>query len=91
MTHKEFRKFVDSHPGLVEEFRKDRRIWISHIPSVQLRDLTERLEQLVGCPLTCLQLEPELEFVFFDEKAPGNSENELLELSHERAGDCLGA
>ncbi|WP_438383906.1 hypothetical protein ABHV46_06725 [Asaia sp. BMEF1] len=32
-------------------------------------------------------MEPELELVFYDPQAPGNSENELIELAHERAGD----
>ncbi|BAT20689.1 hypothetical protein [Asaia bogorensis] len=89
MTHEEFDKFMAVHPDLVEQFRKDRRIWVSHIPSVQLRSFTDHLSKLVGCALVSTQIEPELEFVFYDPDADGNSDNELLDISHERAGDSM--
>jgi len=89
MTQEEFDKFMAVHPGLIDQFHKDRRIWVSHIPSVQLRSFTDHLSKLFGCPLLSTQIEPELEFVFYDPEAAGNPDNELLDLSHERAGDTV--
>ncbi|GBR05991.1 hypothetical protein HW511_01005 [Asaia siamensis] len=87
MTQAEFERYLAAHPHLLTPFAQERRIWISHLPSVQIRSFTDYLGEAVGCSLVCTQMEPELEFVFYDPQAPGNSENELIELAHERAGD----
>ncbi|WP_122050622.1 hypothetical protein [Asaia bogorensis] len=89
MTHEEFDKFMAVHPDLVEQFQRDRRIWVSHIPSIQLRSFTEHLGKLVGCRLLSTQIEPELESVIYDPEAFGNSDNELLDLAHRRAGESM--
>lgn len=89
MTKEEFEKILTANPGLAREFEVDRRVWISHLPSVQLSSFTDRLSAHLGCTLACTQMEPELEFVFFDPSAIGNSENELLEVARKRAGEVF--
>lgn len=78
-----------AHPGIVQQFKSDRRVWVSHLPSVHLSSFTEHLSAYLGCELVCTQVEPELEFVFYDPHFAGNSPNTLSDAAHERAGESL--
>ena len=87
MTRAEFERYLADHPHLLTPFAQERQIWVSHLPSVQIRSFTAHLSEAVGCFLVCTQMEPELELVFYDPQAQGNSENELVELALECAGN----
>lgn len=89
MTKEEFEKFIAAHPGISHQFESNRRVWVSHLPSVHLPSFTGHLSTYLECDLACTQMEPELEFVFYDPHFEGNSQNALINAAKERAGEFL--
>ncbi|RUT26334.1 hypothetical protein C0V97_06285 [Asaia sp. W19] len=87
MTKAEFETYLVAHPQISRDLERERRVWVSSLPSTQIERFTAFLGERLGMTLAFRQIEPELEFVLYDPEAAGNGSNDLLTLAQQRAGE----